>query len=161
MWFMDSVKNFWKKTKEFFNNTVDYTAEKIWNKSLVKKISEIDELIENSKTTEFYKEETWETKHYKHKNILILVDEKTEDFKSISIIYPILKTKAFSQNIKILMSHYMLENSNLKERFWVEQIPAMIVFQDKEIYKTIFWKENIEKIWKSVKINIEETIDKF
>lgn len=161
MWFMDSLKKIWEKTKETFNNATDYIWEKIWENALAKSKSEIDDIIEKSKTTEFFKQETWETKFYKHKTILIVVDEKSEAFKDLSILYPIFKTKTFSQNMSILMSNFQIEDLNLQEKYELSELPAMIVFQDKEIYKTIFWKENIEKIWKTVKMNIEQTIDEF
>lgn len=161
MWFMDSLKKFWEKTKETFNNATDYIWEKIWENALAKSKSEIDDIIEKSKTTEFFKQETWETKFYKHKTILIVVDEKSEAFKDLSILYPVFKTKTFSQNMNILMSNFQIEDLNLQEKYELSELPAMIVFQDKEIYKTIFWKENIEKIWKTVRMNIEQTIDEF
>lgn len=158
---MDSLKKFWEKTKITFNNATNYVWEKIWTSVLAKSKSEIDYIIKKSKTTEFFKQETWETKFYKHKSILLVVDEKSEHFKSMSLIYPILKTKTFSQNMEFLMSNFQVEDINLKKKYELSELPAMIIFQEEEIYKIIFWKENIEKIWKMIKMNIEEIIDEF
>lgn len=161
MWFMDSLKNFWKKTKETFNNALDYTAEKIWEKSLAKTKKEVEDIIEASKTTEFFKQETWETKIYKHKTLVMVIDEKTDNFKDLSLIYPILKTKVFSQNMKIIMTNKEIEWWDLSQEYNLEKIPALLVFEDKKLTKTIIWKENLEKIWKSIKMNVEQTLDEF
>ena len=72
-----------------------------------------------------------------------------------------LKTKAFSRNIVIMLSKENIEWVNFEEDFWVTQLPTMLVFEDKEIYKKIIWKENIEKISNSFKMNIEELIEQF
>ena len=162
MWFKDSLKNFAKKTKETFNNAVSYSAKKISSSSSfsIKTKEDLDNLIEKSGTTEFVSK-TWEVKDVTHKTILIIAEEKSDFYESISLRFPMLKTKAFSRNIVIMLSKENIEWVNFEEDFWVTQLPTMLVFEDKEIYKKIIWKENIEKISNSFKMNIEELIEQF
>ena len=162
MWFKDSLKNFAKKTKETFNNAVSYSAKKISSSSSfsIKTKEDLDNLIEKSGTTDFVSK-TWEVKYFKHKTILIIAEEKSDFYESISLRFPMLKTKAFSRNIVIMLSKENIEWVNFEEDFWVTELPTMLVFEDKEIYKKIIWKENIEKISNSFKMNIEELIEQF
>lgn len=163
MWFLDSLKDFWNKTKQTLNNAINYSAEKISESSVfsIKNKQDLEDLIKKSETTEFQNKETWEIKYFKHKSILIIDDEKSDFYKNISLMFPILKTKAFSQNLNIMLSKSNIDWINFEEDFWIKELPIMIVFQDKEIYKKIIWKENIEKISKSFKMNIEEQIEQF
>lgn len=163
MWFMDSLKKFWDKTKEKFNEAVNFSAEKISTSSafsiLTKK--DLSEFIEKTETTEFQSKETWEIKYFKHKWYLVVADEKSENFKKISLLFPILKTKAFSANSKIMLAKSNVEDLNLMQEYELSELPAIIVFENKEVYKIIIWEENIEKISKSFKMNIEEIIEEF
>lgn len=163
MWFMDSLKKFWDKTKEKFNEAVNFSAEKISTSSafsiLTKK--DLSELIEKTETTEFQSKETWEIKYFKHKWYLVIADEKADSFKKISLLFPILKTKAFSANSKIMLAKSNVEDLNLMQEYELSELPAIIVFENKEVYKIIIWEENIEKISKSFKMNIEEIIEEF
>lgn len=163
MWFINSLKKIWEKTKEKFNEAVDFSAKKIAESSNFSILSkkDLEELIEKSETTEFQNKKTWELKYFKHKSILIIVDEKTEFYKKISLLFPVLKTKAFSQNIAIMLSKKDLEWVNYNEDFELNKFPAMIIFENKKIYKKIIWEENIEKFSKSVKIDIEKEIEQF
>ena len=92
---------------------------------------------------------------------MIIADETSDFYKSISLMFPVLKTKAFSQNIIIMLSKQNIEWVNFEEEYWVTELPTMLVFEDKEIYKKIIWEKNIEKISKSFKMNIEESIEQF
>lgn len=163
MWFMDSLKSFWEKAKQKINWAMDYSAKKISESSnfSIKNLDDFEKLLEKSATTEFQNKETWEIKYFKHKSVVIIADEKTDFYKNISLLFPILKTKAFSQNMNIMLSKIKIEWLDYKETYKIEEFPAMLVFENKELYKKIIWKENIEKIAKSVKMNIEEQIEQF
>lgn len=161
MWFMDSVKKFWKNVKDKFNSAVDYSAKKISESSAVEKKEDVEELIEKSITTEFQNKDTWELKYFKHKSILIIADEKDKSYDEMMVLFPLLKTKAFSQSVEIMISKLDIKWIDYKKEFELEELPVMIVFENKEITKKIIWKENIEKIAKSIKMNIEELIEQF
>ncbi len=160
MWFMDTLKSFWNKTKEWFNKFVDYSSVKItesWTFSILNR-DDLDELINASATKEFQNPNTWELKYFKKKSVLVVTDEKSH--KKISLLFPILKTKAFSANIAIKLSKEKVEGINYSE-FNLEEFPVLVLFEDKEITKIINWEENIEKIAKSIKINLDEIIETF
>lgn len=163
MWFMDSLKSFWEKAKQKINWAMNYSAKKISESSnfSIKNLDDFEKLLEKSATTEFQNKETWEIKYFKHKSVVIIADEKTDFYKNISLLFPILKTKAFSQNMNIMLSKIEIEWLDYKETYKIEEFPTMLVFENKELYKKIIWKENIEKIAKSVKMNIEEQIEQF
>lgn len=160
---MDSLKKFSEEAKWKFNEAMEFSAKKIaesWNFSILKK-EDLDELIEKSETTEFQNKETWEVKYFKHKSVLVIVDEKTDFYKKISLLFPVLKTKAFSENIKIMLSKTEVEGVDYKAQFEISEFPSLLVFENKEVSKIIIWEENIEKIAKSVKISLEEEFEKF
>lgn len=163
MGFKDWFKKFAEWTKRTFSNAVNYSAKKIsWSSAFsIKNKEDLEELINKSETTEFQNQNTWEIKYFKHKSILIIDDENSDFYKSVSLRFPILKTRAFSQNISIMLSKSKIDGINYKEEYQVEELPTMLVFENKEIYKRIIWKENIEKISKSFKMNIEELIEQF
>lgn len=163
MWFMDSLKDFGNKVKQKANEAIDSTAKSIQSSKnfSVNNKEELDNLIKKSANTEFQNKETWEIKTFKHKSIIIIIDENTEFYKKTSLLFPILSTKTFSKSINIKLSKKDLEWVDYVSEFEIEEFPAMIVFEDEKIYKKIIWEENIEKIIKSVKIDIEEQIEQF
>ncbi len=163
MWFKEWFKKFTEWTKNTFKKAINYSAKKIsWSSTFsIKTKKDLEDFIKKSETTSFENPETWEIKYFKHKTILIIADETSDFYKSISLMFPVLKTKAFSQNIIIMLSKQNIEWVNFEEEYWVTELPTMLVFEDKEIYKKIIWEKNIEKISKSFKMNIEESIEQF
>ena len=162
MWFKDWTKKVVDKTKEGLNKAKYFSAAKISESSSVSIKSKEDllKLIEKSKTTEYQNPETWETKQFQHKTALIIADGKTDFYKRIVLQIPILKTKWFAWSIPVMLSKKEIEWIDYSE-YWVKEYPTMLIFQEEQVLKQISWEENIEKISKSVKINLEEILEQF
>jgi hypothetical protein len=65
---------------------------------------------------------------------LVITDEKNH--KKISLLFPILKTKAFSANMSIKLSKEKVEGIDYSE-FNLEEFPVLVLFEDKKITKII------------------------
>ncbi len=148
-----------KKASEKIDDAVEFWAKKIAEKAIDTK-KELEDFIKKSEETIFTSKETWETKTFKHKVVVIFWEEDSDFFKDALIRLPLLKTKAFSSSVKLKLAKSKIEWVDLKE-YGVEEIPSMLVFQDKKVYKVIEWEKNIEKITKSLTINLEKEIEEF
>ena len=62
--------------------------------------------------------------------------------------------------MSIKLSKEKVEGIDYSE-FNLEEFPVLVLFEDKKITKIINWEENIEKIAKSIKINLDEIIEVF
>ena len=160
MWFKDWTKKVVDKTKSGFTKVTDFSARKISESSSVsiKTPEDLEKFIEKSKTTEHTNEKTWETKQFQHKVALIVADEKSDFYKRISLEIPILKTKWFAWNIPVKLAKKDLEWIDFS-KFSVKEYPTMLIFQEEQVLKQIIWEENIEKISKSLTINMNELIE--
>ncbi len=148
-----------KKASEKIDDAVEFWAKKIAEKAIDTK-KDLEDFIEKSKETSFISGETWEKKTFKHKVIVIFWKEDSDFFKSALLALPILQTKAFSSNIKLKLAKSKIEWVDLKD-YNIEEIPSMVVFQDKKVYKVIEWEKNIEKITKSLTIDLDKEIENF
>ncbi len=148
-----------EKASEKIDDVIDYWAKKIAEKSIDEKM-ELEDFIEKSVETSFTSKETWETKTFKHKVVVIFWEENSDFFKDALLNLPVLKTKAFSSSIKLKLAKSKIEWVNLTD-YNVEEIPSMVVFQDKKVYKVIEWEKNIEKITKSFTMDLEKEIENF
>ncbi len=154
-WFSDATK----KAKKFTNDTIENTWKKILDsKATIKDKKSYDLLVEKSKNKDFTDEKTGENKTFTKRSILIIWKENSDFFKNLTFEYPILVTKTFSQNIYFKLSKEKIEWIDFEE-LGVNSIPAMIVFENEKILKVIEWKENIQKLVKSFKLDINREID--
>lgn len=148
------------KLIETKNKAVDKSAKFLWNSSFTIKTSEeLKKIIEKSKKTSFTNKETWETKEFIKKTIVVFWDENSDFFKESLLNFPILVAKAFSQNITLKLAKTNIEWLNLDD-YNIKEIPSLIVFEDEKVKKVISWRENILKLVKSVKLNINNEIEK-
>lgn len=146
------------KAVEITNKTVDATAKKVWESSLVLKIQlDFDEFILKSETKTFTNQ-AWETKIFEKRCAVIAWDSEQNFFKEMLFSLPILLTKGFSQNLPIKMIDIKNKDISL-EKYQLSEIPAMIIFENKEVYKTITWEDNIKKVVKSLTLDINKTIE--
>ena len=74
------------------------------------------------------------------------------------IALPILLTKAFSQSLQIKMVDTSNEEIDLK-KYHNEVFPALFIFENKELYKTISGEENVKKVVKTMSLDINKTIE--
>lgn len=157
-----NIKVLKKKASTFKTNTIKKIDGVIWNqanklqssKIVIAKISELEEFIKLSQTIK--NKETWiSTK----KRVIVIFAEKDSDFyKWALFMIPILYTKTWTQNVQFKISSIPLKK--LKE-YKVTQTPTLVVFENKKIYKRIKGQENIEKVVKSINLNINDTIESF
>lgn len=149
------------KAKKFTNDTLENTWKKILNsKETIKDKKWFDLLVSKSKNKEFTNKDTWETKTFTKRSIMIIAKEDSDFFKSLVYEYPVLVTKAFSQNIYIKLSKEKVNWVNFDE-YWVESIPCILVFENEKFLKLIDSKENIQKLVKSINLDINKEIDLF
>jgi len=148
-----------KQASEKIDDAIDYSAKKLSESGLtISKKDEVDKLILKSKTTSFKNKETGEEKIYKHRSIIVFWEEKSDFFKDALIHFPVLATKAFSQNITIKLSKEKIEGFNISD-LWVKEFPAIVVFEEEKVLKVIHWKENILKLVKSINLDINKEIE--
>ncbi len=153
--------NKWAKfSSEKFEEAVSYSANKLKEKSIKGK-RELTNFIKESKETSFTNRETWETKHFKHKVVVIFWDEKSDFFRDFLLKLPLLNTKAFASGTKFRLAVSNIRWVDLKKDYKISELPSMLVFQDEKVYKLISGKKNIEKIVKSFKMNVEEDLENF
>lgn len=136
------------------DEAVEKQAEKLQvSKYVLRKESELEDFIKESKN--YKNKETWNT--IKKRVIVIFAEKDTDFYKSALYMIPILYTKSWSQNMKFKISNLSIKK--LKD-YEVKDIPSMVVFENKEVYKVVSWTENIKKVVKSLKVNINDTIEK-
>ncbi|EFK96699.1 hypothetical protein LDC_1269 [sediment metagenome] len=88
----------------------------------------------------------------------IFADEKSEFFKELLYMFPVLLTKSFSQNMKIKLVKTSTEGLVLAD-YKVTEIPSLVIFEEEKYLKTIASKENILKLVKSLDLDINKQIE--
>lgn len=146
------------KTKEISDKAVKFSSEKLAESSLtLKKAEEIQKVIDGSVNKKFKNKENWEEKTFVKNSIIIYADEKSEFFKEILYILPVLAAKSFSQNIS-----FKIASSNIKEFDYkahdLNEFPSLVLYENKEIKKTLTGKENILKLVKTIDLDINKLI---
>lgn len=151
-----SLKNKIVKTK---NKAIDFSAEKLWNSMFtIKNIEELNEVISKSKRTKFTNKETWETKEYIKNSFVLFWDEGSNFFKEALVIFPVLATKAFSQNITLRLAKTNIKDLNF-EFYQIKEIPSLVIFEDEKVKKVISGRENILKLVKSFNLDINKQVE--
>ncbi len=157
---MDSqaIKNKLIETK---NKAIDYSAEKLSTSMFtIKNKDELNETILKSKKTSFTNKETWVTKEFLKRVFILFWDDKSDFFKEALIMFPVLATKAFSQNITMKLAKTSIENLNIEE-YNIKRIPSLLIFEDEKVINVIEGRENILKLVKSLKLDINNDIETF
>lgn len=152
----EKLKN---KAINFWKEAIDNSAKKLSeSKFTIKNKKELEELIAKSQEKRFTNKETWETKKFKKKSIVIVWEEESTFFKKALINFPVLLTKAFSQSIEIKMAKSNTKDIDFSE-YTNEAFPCMIVFMDEKVYKVISGEESILKLVKSMNLDINKEIE--
>ena len=148
------------KLIETKNKAVDKSAEFLWNSAFtIKTLESLNEIIKKSKKTTFTNKETWETKEFNKKIIVVFWDENSDFFKESLLSFPVLATKAFSQNITLKLAKTSIEWLKLED-YNIKETPSLLVFQDEKIIKVVSWRENILKLVKYINLDINSEIEK-
>lgn len=143
------------------NTTLKVKNSKIANISfIIKTKKDFDDLIEKSKTTYYYDNEKNKKISYLNKSIVIFAIEWTNFYKKLFYIFPIISTKAFSQNITVKLSKPNIKWIDYKKyNINIKNFPCLVIFQEKKLYKIIEWEENINKLVKSINLDINKKIE--
>ena len=146
-----------KKAIKFGNDMVETWAKKLAESSMViNKIEDLEKFIEKSKTKTFTSSETGTTKEF-IKKVIVIFAEKDSSFMKKSLVWlPVLITKAFSQNIPLKMCDIKLEEL---KKYDIKKLPTLVVFETEKIIDVIEWEEDINKITKSLSIDINKSIE--
>ena len=148
------------KLIETKNKAVEWSAKALWNSMFtIKNIDELNKTISKSKETSFTNKETWETKTYTKNSFVLFWDENSDFYKESLITFPVLATKAFSQNITLKLAKTNIENLKLED-YKVKEIPSLVVFENEKVKTVIALKENILKLVKSRNLDINSEIEK-
>ncbi len=158
--FKNKVSQFKDKAIELKNKTVDMTVQKISesNLMLIWK-SDLEKFILKSENKKFINDE-WIEKIYTKRIFVVFWNSKETFFKNFMLWVPVLLTKSFSQNISFkIVDISNKENDIDYSQYGITEFPALVIFENKEIYKLIFWEEKLNKVVKSFTLDINQTID--
>jgi len=154
--FKERMLQFKNKAVDFTNKTIDSSAKKLSESGAVlKSLEDFKEFIDKSKNTSFTNKETWETKFFTKRVIVIFVKKETDFYKDLLALLPVLMTKAWSQGVSIKISEFT------EEKYKITEFPSLVVFENKQLLKTISGEENIKKIVKTLNLDINSAIDSF
>jgi hypothetical protein len=147
------------KAVEVWKDAVEFSAGKLADSSLtLKTTQDLEKFIEKSSTTTWKDSSTWKEKKFKHQVIIIFVDLKSDFFKELLYKLPVLSTKAFSQNIALKAADINMKDIDSKKyKIWKQE--TLAVFQDKEVIKTLEGEEMIQKVVKSLSLDINKSIE--
>lgn len=163
----NSIKNkvitIWSTAKNKVVNTkdkaVNYSAKKLVNSSsTIKDKRVLLETIKKSKNSSSVDKKTWKRKTHKKRAFIIFASERSSFFKDALFQYPILKTKAFSQNVTLSLATSNIEWIDYKA-YNISKFPSLVVFENQKVIRTIEWKEKIEKLVKSFNLDINEELE--
>lgn len=140
-------------------SAVEYSAAKLADSQFtLKSIAEINAFLEKSKTTTWTDSASGKEKKFKHQAIIIFVDTKSTFFKELLYKFPVLSAKAFSQNIALKLADISMKDLDEKV-FGVWKIESLVVYEDTKVTKILVGEENIQKIVKSMSLDINKSID--
>lgn len=141
------------------DKALDYGAWKLASSGFtIDSKEELDKFIDKSGETIFKNKTTWVEKIYSHKVIIIFWDEKTDFFKNALYQLPVIITKSFSQNTLLKLAKTDIKDIDLSI-YGIKEMPSIVVFENKKIYKVISWEENIIKLVKSFSLDINKAIE--
>ena len=146
-----------KKALKFKDDMIESGTKRLvksWN--VINEIEDLEEFIKKSKTKTFTSKETWATKEFIKKVIVIFADKNSDFMKKSLLSLPVLIIKAFSQNIPLKMCDIKLEDL---KKYKVKTLPTLVVFETEEIIDIVEWEDDINKITKSLTIDINKSIE--
>ncbi|MGE4443764.1 MAG: hypothetical protein AB7E37_02080 [Candidatus Altimarinota bacterium] len=147
-----------QKAIDVKNKAVDFSAEKISQSGLVlKNQSDLDALVGKSENKTITTKDGDE-KIFVKRSILLAGDANKDFFKEFIISIPVLLTKSFSQSLAIKVLDIHNQNIDISQ-YEIQELPALIVFENKKVYKIIIGEDNIKKVVKSLTLDINRTIE--
>lgn len=154
----EAVK-FKKKAQDFGAKALSASADKLVDsKYTLESVKDLEACIAKSKTTTGVDSKTHKPKEFKHRVVVVYIDVSSEYFKTLVYKLPILITKAYSQSIVLRVADIAMKGLDKKAHkiSWKE---CMVVYEDEKAIKTLEGHENIQKVVKSLSLDINTTID--
>lgn len=152
--FKEKFSSIKSSTAKFYNETVEKTAKKLVDSNFtIKTLFELEDFIWKSKN--YYSEESW--KEIWKKIICIFASKESDFFKNFLYELPVIYTKAWSRNIGIKLVDSSFEWLDLS-RFQITSLPSLVLFENVKVTKVVATEEKINKIVKSLTLDIEKSI---
>mgnify|MGYP002858134729 CR=1 FL=1 len=147
------------KAKKAGKDAIEYSATKMADsKMTLKTVEDFEKFRETSKNTKWTDSTTGKKKEFSHRSIVIFSDTKSTFFKEMLYKLPVLQTKAFTQGVKLKLADISMKWLD-KEKFSIHNTPSLVVFENEKLLKTLQGEENIQKVVKSMSLDINTTID--
>ena len=147
------------KAKKAGKDAIEYSATKMADsKMTLKTVEDFEKFRETSKNTKWTDSTTGKKKEFSHRSIVIFSDTKSTFFKEMLYKLPVLQTKAFTQGVKLKLADISMKWLD-KEKFSIHNTPSLVVFENEKFLKTLQGEENIQKVVKSMSLDINTTID--
>ena len=147
------------KAVEAGKDAANYSASKLADSSFtLKNKQELESFIEKSKTTTGKDSSTGKEKKFKHYVIIIFADTQSIFFKELLYKLPILSTKAYSQSIALKLADISMKDID-KDFYQITDSESLVVLQECKVTKVVRGQESIQKIVKSMSLDIIKTID--
>ncbi|NDK10041.1 hypothetical protein GW846_04625 [Candidatus Gracilibacteria bacterium] len=158
-----SLKN---KAKALKNKAVDagkdaleYSSSKLASSGFtLKNTTDLEAFIQKSLNSQVIDSKTGIEKKFKKRVIVIFTDTKTQFFSQMLYLFPVLSAKAYSQNVSIRLADVRMKDLQ-EESYQITGVSTLVVFENTEILKVIHGEENIQKVVKSLSLDINTTID--
>jgi hypothetical protein len=138
---------------------VDYSASKLADSGMtLKSVADLEKFIQKSVTTTGKDSATWKEKKFKHQVIVIFADIKSNFFKELLYKLPVLSTKAFSQNMALKAADISMKGLDSKKyQIWKKE--TLVVIENMKVIKTLEGEEKIQKVVKSLSLDINKSIE--
>ena len=145
--------------KESSRSALSYGKEKLaTSRFMLDDMDKVEGFIDMSLDSDFINKKSWEEKVFKHKIIIIFLDVKSDFFTRMLYQFPILITKAFSQNIALKLADIRMSGLNKKD-YGISSGPSLVLIENKKVLKVIEGEENIQKVVKTLNLDINKSID--
>ena len=154
-------KALWLKEKalEAGGNAVDFGASKIADSRFtLKSLNDLEEFIAKSKPSRAKNLDSKEKKVFTRKVIIIFAEPKWDFFKDLIYMLPVLSTKAFSQNISLRIADVWMKGFK-KASFKIQTFPSLVVIENTKVMKIVEGEEKIQKVVKSLDLDINKSIE--
>ncbi len=139
---------------KLYNETVEKTAKKLIESNFtIKTLFELEDFIWKSKN--YFSESS--NKEETKKIICIFASKESDFFKKFLYELPVIYTKAWTRNIWIKLVESSLEWLDLS-KYQIVSIPSLVLFENEKVVKVVATEEKINKIVKSLSLDIEKSI---
>ena len=154
----EKIQNLSSSAKSSSYEAVEYGKQKLANsRFMLDDIDEFEAFLDSSLPSEYVDGKSWQTKTFTHKVIVVFADIESDFFSKMLYQFPILMTKAFSQNISLKLADIHMKGLH-KTSYSIKSGPSLILVENRKVIKVLEWEESIQKVVKSLNLDINKTI---